>query len=43
METRNSSANHDVLYPQNDRSGLGPMETGNSDPKVAVLNAQNHR
>ena len=43
METRNSSANHAVLYAQNDRSGLGPMETGNSDPKGAVLSAQNHR
>ena len=37
METSNSGANHAVLHAQNDRCGLGPIETINSDPKVAVL------
>ena len=27
METSNSGANHVVLHAQNDRCGLGPMET----------------
>ena len=35
METSNSGANHAVLHAQNDRCGLGPTETCNSDPKVA--------
>ena len=30
-------ANHVVLLRQNDRWSLGPIETCNSDPKVAVL------
>ena len=36
METSNSSAN-------NDRLGLGPIETVNSGHNNAVVNAQNHR
>ena len=43
METINSGANHTVMRPQNDRSGLGPIETINSDHNLAVVNAQNHR
>ena len=43
METSHSGANHAVCHAQNDRRGLGPIETINSDDKVAVLNAQNHR
>ena len=43
METSNSGANHAVLHVQNDRRGMGPIETSNSDPKGAVLNAKNHR
>ena len=37
METSISSANHVVLHAQNDRWGLEPIETCNSDPKVAVF------
>ena len=40
METNNSGANHAVLHSQNDRRGLGPIETYNSGAKVAVLNAK---
>ena len=40
MDSSNSGANHAVLSAQNDRWGLGPMETGISDPKVAVLHAK---
>ena len=40
METGNSGANHAVLHAQNDRCGLRPIETCNSDPKVAVLHAR---
>ena len=40
METSNSGANHAVLHAQNDRCGLGPTETCNSDPKVAVLHSK---
>ena len=43
MLTSNSGANHSVLHAQNDWRGLGPIETSNSDAKVALLNAQNHR
>ena len=43
METNNSVANHAVLQAQNDRLGLGPIETINSGHNVAVVNAQNHR
>ena len=43
METRISGANHSVLYAQNDRRGLGPIETINSSHNVAVVSAQNHR
>ena len=43
METNNSSANHSVLQAQNDRLGLGTIETINSGHNVAVVNAQNHR
>ena len=37
METSISDANHAILYPQNDRSCLGPIETCKSAPKVAVV------
>ena len=43
METSFSGANHAVLHAQNDRRGLGPIETINSVQNDAVLNAQNHR
>ena len=40
METSISGANHAILNVQYDKWGLGPIETCNSDPKVAVLNAK---
>ena len=40
METSISAANHDVLHAQNDSCGQGPIETYNSDSKVAVLHAK---
>ena len=40
METRISGANHYVLYAQINRRSLGPMETCDSGPKVAVLIAK---
>ena len=40
METSNSAANHAVLHEQNDRRSLGPIETCNSDQKVALLSAK---
>ena len=40
METSNSGANHAVLHAQINRRSLGPIETCNSDPKVAVLQAK---
>ena len=40
METSISGAIHAVLNAQNDRRGLGPIETINSDPKVAVLHVK---
>ena len=43
MDTSYSDANHVVLHAQNDRRGLGPIETINSGHNVAVVNAQNHR
>ena len=43
METSNSGANHAYLQAQNDRLGLGPIETIYSDHNVAVVSAQNHR
>ena len=43
METSISDANHAVLQAQNDRCGLGRIETINSGHNVAVVNAQNHR
>ena len=36
METSNSGANHNVFQAQNDRCGLGPIQTCNSDPRAAV-------
>ena len=36
METSYSDVNHAVLLSQIYRRSLGPMETCNSDPKVAV-------
>ena len=43
MESSYSSANHVVLHAQNDRGGLGPIETGNSGHNVVVVNSQNKR
>ena len=43
METSNSCANHAVLPAQNDRFGLGPIETINSGHNHAVVNALNNR
>ena len=40
METSIFGANHAVLHAQNERRGLGPIETCNSGPKVAVLHAK---
>ena len=40
METSNSGANHSALHAQINRRNLGPIETCNSDPKCAVLNAK---
>ena len=40
MEISNSGANHSVLNAQNERCGLGPLETGANH---AVLHAQNDR
>ena len=37
METSNSGANDAVMHAQITRRSLGPIETCNSDPKVAVL------
>ena len=39
MEASYSDANHVDLHAQNDRWSLGPKETINSGPKVAVLHA----
>ena len=43
METSNSGANHAVLHAQNDRCGLGSLETINSGHNVAVVNSQYNR
>ena len=43
METSISGANHAVLHAQNDRCGLGPLETINSGHNVAVVNSQYNR
>ena len=43
METGNSVAIHDGFHEQNDRRGLGPIETINSGHNVAVVSAQNHK
>ena len=43
MVNSNSVANHAVLHAQNDRWGLGPIDTINSGHNGAVVNAQNHR
>ena len=43
MESSNSGATHAVLHAQNDRCGLGPIETSNSGHNVAVVNLQNNR
>ena len=43
METSYSDANHAVLHAQNDRWGLGLIETINSGHNVAVVSVQNHR
>ena len=40
METSYSGVNHAVSHSQNDRRGMGPIETSNSDPKGAVLQAK---
>ena len=43
METSIPGANHAVLHAQNDRCGVGPIETINSGHNVAVVKAQNDR
>ena len=43
METGNSGTTHAVLHAQNDRCGLGPIETSYSGHNVAVVNLQNNR
>ena len=43
METRNSGANHAVLYAQNGTRSLGPIETINSGHNDALVNVQNDR
>ena len=43
METSISGANHDVLHAQNDRCGLGPIETINYGANHAVLHSHNDR
>ena len=40
METSDSAANHAALHSQNDRWGLGTIETWISGPKVAVFHAK---
>ena len=40
METSKSRANHTDLNAQINRRGLGPIQTCNYDPKVAVLHAK---
>ena len=42
METSISGANQAVLHAENDRWGLGPIDTINSGHNVAVVSAQNH-
>ena len=39
METSIYGTKHAVLHSQINRRSLGPIETFNSDPKVAVLHA----
>ena len=39
METSNSGSNYAVSHAQNDRWGLGPIETINFGDNVAVLQA----
>ena len=43
METSNSGANQAVLHAQNDRRGLGPIDTFSSGHNDDVVNTQNHR
>ena len=43
MEDSIARANHAVLHAQNDRWGVGPIETIKSGHYNAVVNAQNHR
>ena len=40
METSNSDANHAVMHAQITRRCLGPIDTCNRDPKVAVFHAK---
>ena len=40
MEFSNSGANPAVLHAQITRRSLGPIETCNSDPKLAALHAK---
>ena len=40
IETSNSVAKHAVVHAQHDRSYLGPIETCQSGPEVAVLHAK---
>ena len=43
METSNSGAKYVVLHAENHRRSVGLIGTCNFCPKVAVLNAHNHR
>ena len=40
IDKRHSGSKHAVLHSQINRRSLGPIETSNSDPKVAVLHAK---
>ena len=40
MEKRHSGSKHAVLHSEINWRSLGPIETCNSDPKFAVLNAK---
>ena len=43
METSNSGDHHAVLQAQNDRGGLGPIETIKSGHNDDVVSVPNHR
>ena len=43
IDKHHSGSKQAVLLSQNNRWGVGPIETINSGHNVAVVNAQNHR